>query len=248
MARNFILTGVVSSLVSIAFAAEPVKLAGEYIPVGTYRQGAIINVQYDEGLSEYMQKIDQNASKLTPEVQDEIRKTIKPGHPVPFDERLGITKEEYDAYIASWNKKQIIDMAPLVIRFVESDAKGVYKVDSNTNTGPLPISTLQYDQNKGVWISPNGVLERKDDLEYGELNNLGAWKGYEWLLEHKTDYSHMVENVLVGKTDDGRYVYIIYNFLEVTAQGTPIDNKTIVTRFPIDALLEKAKNNKGSKL
>lgn len=251
MIRFFPFFGVASVMASIAFSADPVKLADEYIPEKNYAQGSLVRVQLDESLTPHMQKIDAAAAKLTKEVQDEIRKTIKPGYPVPFDERLGLNKNEYDAYIESWNKKEVVDIAKVVLRFVPTADKGVYKVASSTETGPLPLSTLQYDQNKGVWISPNGVLERKNDVDYSELNNLGAWKGYEWMLEKKTSYSHMVENVLVGKTTDGSYVYVIYNFLEVTSAGEVVDNKTIVVRIPAvsaDPLLEKAKQNRGQKL
>lgn len=247
---------VASALVSIAGAAEPVKVVGEYLPAGgTLASGAIVNVQFDKELPEYLKKFDDAAAKLPEAEQLELRKTLKPGQPIPFDSRFGMSKEDYDKYLEVWNRKKIVDVAPVVAGFVASGEPGIWKVASSTQSGPMPFSTLKYDENKGVWTSPNGVLERKADVDYNESNNLGAWKGQEWLYENKSSFSHTAENVLMGKTADGKYVFVIYNYLEVTTQGSVVDNKTVVLRFPVsaikgtgagDSLIDKAKKDANS--
>lgn len=242
-----------SAMVCVSSAAqEPVKVVGEYLPSGgTLAQGAAVSVQFDKELPEFLKKFDEAAAKLPQKDQEELRKLLKPGQPVPFDERFGMSKEEYDKYIECWNKKKIVEQGPVVAGFTASGTPNLWKVSSSSQAGPTPISTLQYDDKKGVWISPNGILERKDDVTYDDLNNLGAWKGQEWLYESKSPFSQTAENVLMGKTDDGKYVYVIYNYLEVTPAGTVVDNRTLVLRFPVsavkgDPLIDKAKKNAGS--
>ncbi len=229
----------------------PVKIAGELLPTGKLAKGTIVRVQFDDALKDYLQKFDDAAKKLPEETQVELRKNLKPGQPVPFDERFGISKEDYSKYIACGNKRVIENVAPVVAGFVKTDNPDIWAMASSTEKGPTPLSTLRYDAKKDQWESPNGILERKPDLVYDELNNLGAWTAHEWLYESKTAFSHSAENVLMGKTKDGKSIYVIYNYLEVSTEGTPIDTRTLVLRFPVDAvktdpLQEKALKAAGS--
>lgn len=241
---------VAAAMVSTSFAAEPAKVVGNYLPAGeTFAVGRSVRVQFDPELPAYLRKFEEAAAKLTKEQQEELRKTIKPGQPIPFNDLFGMSKEEYDKYIECWNKRKIVEDEQVVAKFQPSGEKGIWSVASSTQRGPTPLSVLKYDENTGNWISPNGILERKDDVVYGPLNNLGAWKGQEWLYDSESSFSHTAENILMGKTDDGKYIYVIYNYLEVTTGGNIVDNKTMVLRFPADAiksdpLLEKAKQNK----
>ncbi|MEG1257998.1 MAG: hypothetical protein RR250_04670 [Akkermansia sp.] len=233
--------------------AKPVAVVDECFPANQLVQGNAVRVQLDDGIADYHKRFDAAIAKMTNEEREALKKILKPGQPIPFDERLGVSKEDYAKYLEVWKKKKVVEVAPIVVGLQKTATPGVWKVASSSQQGPLPMSTLQYDANKNVWVSPNGELACKGVVSYDEMNNLGAWKGQEWLFQNKDSYSQIAENVLVGKTKDGKYVYMIYNIIEVTKDGKPTWNESLVLRFPTaslsgkDDLLNKAKKNAANK-
>lgn len=255
---NLAICAVAPLLAVSAIAATDSKESKESVIGGMFPEsklvsGSAVRVQLTDEIAAFHKRFDAAIAKMTPDQQKEMFKLLKPGQPLPFDERFGLTKDEYKQYIEAWKKKEIAEIAPIVVGFEKTSEPGVWKVAASSQQGPLPLATLRYDANKNVWISPNGTINLKGDVNYDELNNLGAWKGQEWLLESKDAFSQLAENILVGKTNDGKYVYIVYNMIEVTPDGRPTWNDSIVLRFPItgadgkDDLREKAKRTSSGK-
>ena len=137
----------------------------------------------------------------------ELVSQIVPGQPVPYDERLGWTKEDYAKYLECWKKKQIQEVAPVAMGIFPDGDQGIWNLATVVQQGPLPMSTLKYDSNTKSWISPNGALALKGDVSYDDMNVYGAWSGKEWTLEKKTILSTLTETVILGKTKDGKYAY-----------------------------------------
>ncbi len=247
--KHFASVLMAAAMVAPAFAAET-PVVGGYLPENSLLQGALVKVELDKELPTYLQKIQETSNKLPKEEQQELAKLVKPGYPLPFDERFGLSKEDYDKYLASWNKKQVVDVAPIVLGLAGTPDKNIWKMLSSTQSGPLPLSTLEYNSEKNVWVSPNGDLTFKGDVVHTADSQLGAWKGQEWLLEKKDSLSQFAENIIIGKTDDGKFIYVIYNILELTNEGRPTWNDSLLIRIPVgsakkDPLLEKAKQSAG---
>lgn len=244
--RNLVLALMVPALVSSLFAAEKPEIISEYFPVGEMAGASAVSVVLDESLQPFMEKIDGVFAALPDDVKKELISQIVPGQPVPYDKRLGWTKDEYDKYLECWNKKQVQEVAPVAMGVFPAGERGLWKLVTLAQQGPLPMSTLKYDSDSKSWISPNGTLALKGDISYDDLNVYGAWSGKEWTLESKTILSTLTETVIVGKTKDGKYAYFVYNMSEKNPDNLPIANQSIVLRIPMtritgDPLLEKAK-------
>ena len=165
---------------------------------------------------------------------------------VPYDERLGWTKDEYAKYLECWKLKQVQEVAPVALGIFASGERNIWDLAAVAQQGPLPMSTLKYDSSTKSWISPNGTLTLKGDVSYDELNVYGAWSGKEWTMEKKTILSTLTETIIAGKTKDGKYAYFVYNMSEKNPDNVAIANQSIVLRVPVtriagDPLLEKAK-------
>ena len=244
--RNLALLLMVPGLVSSLSAAGKPEIINEYLPVGKMVEGSAVSVLLDEGLQPFMEKIDSVFGSLPEKDKKELVSQIVPGQPVPYDERLGWTKEDYAKYLECWKKKQIQEVAPVAMGIFPNGEQGIWNLATVVQQGPLPMSTLKYDSNTKSWISPNGSLALKGDVSYDDMNVYGAWSGKEWTLEKKTILSTLTETVILGKTKDGKYVYFVYNMSEKNPDNFVIANQSIVLRVPMtsivgDPLLEKAK-------
>ena len=250
--RNLALTLIVPVLVSSLSAAEKPEIVDEYLPVGKMAEAAAVSVVLDESLQPFMEKIDGVFASLPDKDKKELVGQIVPGQPVPYDERLGWTKDEYAKYLECWKLKQVQEVAPVALGIFASGERNIWDLAAVAQQGPLPMSTLKYDSSTKSWISPNGTLTLKGDVSYDDLNVYGAWSGKEWTMEKKTILSTLTETIIAGKTKDGKYAYFVYNMSEKNPDNVAIANQSIVLRVPVtriagDPLLEKAKA-KGVKL
>ena len=241
------------AMVSLTYSADEKTIIGEYLPAQVPLKGAIVECIIDQSLKPFQQKIVKNIEKLTKEEQIPLLKQIDKGYPWPYDEHLGLTKEEYQQYLVAWNKKKIVECIPVIFE-LRNESDHIWKIVtvSPTKTGdltPLPMSACTYDSQRNVWITPNGELKLVENLNYDTSHLFGAWIGQRWELEKKDSMSQMRESISLGMTQDKQFVYMIYNLLEfVTSTGRPTLGETFVLRLPAktskkDPLLEKAKKN-----
>jgi hypothetical protein len=152
--------------------------------------------------------------------------------PLPYDEKLGLTKEEYGKYMELWEKREFRGEAQLVLILRETKP-GEWVINA---TGPASmISTLRYFPEKDEFRSPNGTLERLEDIDTPEKSILGKWKGREWRFLEKTMIGMTKENIALGRMADGKYGIIVYRVQEISAQGTPMYDRSMVIRFALAA-------------
>jgi hypothetical protein len=231
-------------------APAKVAVVDNYLTSKTFAQGAIFRIVLDEELPKYLAKFDEGLKKVSEQDRVDLLKQAKPDMPIPFDVRLGISQEEYDAYLACWNKRKPADIVPVVARFDKSGEPGVWSLFAVANQTPLPLSTLKYDANKDEWISSNGRLVRKEDINAPAESLMGAWSGQSWALEKSDSLTKMGEQISMGKTADGKFVYFNYAMLEVSNMGRILSRESVNIRIPVqtskpDPLLEKAKKRAG---
>ena len=223
--RNLALALMVPVLASSLSAAEKPEIVDEYLPVGKMAEAAAVSVVLDESLQPFMEKIDGVFASLPDKDKKELVGQIVPGQPVPYDERLGWTKDEYAKYLECWKLKQVQEVAPVALGIFASGERNIWDLAA---------------------VAPNGTLTLKGDVSYDELNVYGAWSGKEWTMEKKTILSTLTETIIAGKTKDGKYAYFVYNMSEKNPDNVAIANQSIVLRVPVtriagDPLLEKAK-------
>ncbi|MFM2242377.1 MAG: hypothetical protein RLZ97_1232, partial [Verrucomicrobiota bacterium] len=97
--------------------------------------------------------------------------------------------------------------------------------------GAFAIATLKYDPKKDIFISPNGEMKRLEDVKAEKHSILGAWEGAEWKFEEENSLGKIKENFAIGKTTDGKFGMLVYRMQEVSSEGTPLYDKSLVIRF-----------------
>jgi hypothetical protein len=199
------------------------------LPEGKLVKGATIQVVPPAELEPYLAKVEA-ASKKDPEWFQEHSKKSSPGVPLPYDPKLGLTEEEYAEYLKIWEKREFKAVEPIVLQLKKSP-EGTWAI--TTAGGAFAISTLKYDAAKDIFVSPNGEMKRLEDVKAEKHSILGAWEGAEWKFEEENTLGKIKENFAIGKTSDGKFGMLVYRMQEVSSEGTPIYDKSIVIRFPM---------------
>ncbi|QJE98453.1 hypothetical protein [Luteolibacter luteus] len=229
---KFVQFPLVALVCSSAFAADAPKLLADYLPPDTPIKGEIVVVVPPPELDKYIAKVEETArsSKANADWFREHAKTGKPGVPLPYDERLGLTKEEYDEYLKFWGKREFKPVEAVAIQ-LKSDKEGRWNI--NMTGGAQSVSTLRYDVKDDTFRSPNGPLKRIEDVNADANSTLGAWSGQEWKYEEQTGLGTTKENIAIGKTGDKKYGLVVYRLQEVSSQGTRLLDRGLVVRFPL---------------
>ncbi len=218
----------ISLLTSLSAAEVPKIFAGlllQDVPL----KGQIGVVLPPAEIDKYVAKVETSARK-DPKWFKEFSGAAKPGAPLPYDERLGLTKAEYDEYLALWNKREFkaIEDVMLLLR------QGAGDTWSITSTGEAStFSTLRYSPKEDVFRSPNGELKRIEDITADASSILGAWSGMEWKFEEETGLGKTKENFALGRFADNKYGIIVYRAQELSSEGTRLLDKSLVVRFPL---------------
>jgi hypothetical protein len=213
---------------SHAAAGPPKPFAGLFEP-GAPKRGQIGMVLPPQEIDRYVAKVEAAARK-SPEWFREFSKQGKPGAPLPFDERLGLTKEEYASYLALWAKREFkpVEDVQLTLR----QGSGGSWVISATGKAAA-ISTLRYLPKEDVFRSPNGELKRIRDIKAEADSILGEWSGSEWRFEEETSLGRTKENFAIGRYADNRHGLIVHRVQELSAEGTRLLDRSLVIRFPL---------------
>ncbi len=182
-------------------------------------------------IEKYVGKVEQSSLK-DPKWFEEYSKTAKPGVPLPFHEKLGLTKEEYEAYIGLWNKREF-KVAQEVGLLLRQGTDGRWNIICSGAAGP--ITTLRFSEKEDTWKSSNGMMKRIEDIAADPMSILGGWTGKEWKFEEETSLSKLKENFAIGKTSDGKYNILVYRAQELTSSGKRLLDKSLVVRIPITA-------------
>jgi hypothetical protein len=218
----------ISLIASLSAAEVPEVFAGLLEP-GVSKRGQIGMVVPPNEIDKYVAKVESAARKDT-EWFREYSSQSKPGVPLPFDERLGLTKEEYAEYTALWAKREFKPIEEVVLMLREG-ADGAWVLSSTGKAST--ISTLRYLGKEDVFRSPNGILKRISDIKADADSILGAWSGREWRFEEETSLGKTKENIALGKYSDNKHGIIVYRLQELSTAGTRLLDKSLVIRFPL---------------
>lgn len=232
MMKTRLLTGLLLLGAAITSAAEgePDAFSGLF-KKGELVKGEIVVIIPPKEIEQYVAKVEAAAAK-DPEWFSSYSKESSPGVPLPYHEKLGLSKEEYADYIAQWAKREYRAMSRVVLQLKEPKP-GEWSISATA--GASTISTLRYIAEKDVFESPNGTLARIEDIDAPEESILGKWVGREWKFLEETSLGTTKENIAVGKTDDGKYGLVVYRVQETSSQGTRLYDKSMVIRFAAGA-------------
>lgn len=226
---KFTIPFVALSLVASLSAAEVPKVFA-----GLFEQDVPVKAQIGVVLpppeiDKYVAKVE-TAARKDPKWFREFSGTAKPGLPLPWDARLGLTQEEYAEYLELWNKRQFKSMADVMLMLRQTSGD----TWSLTSTGEASmLTTLRYTAKTDVFRSPNGELKRIDDIKADSSSVLGEWTGMEWKFEEETGLGKTKENFALGQFADKKYGLIVYRAQELSSEGKRVLDKSMVIRFPL---------------
>jgi hypothetical protein len=203
------------------------------IPIRAQRGMVVPPAEIDK----FVAKVETSARK-DPKWFREYAAASKQGVPLPYDERLGLTKEEYNEYIALWNKREFKPMEEVMLMLRESPP-GKWKISSTGSASSL--TTLYYHEKTDEFHSPNGILKRIDDIKADPASILGEWTGSEWKVESDTGFGKIKENVALGRFADNKHGLVVYRAQELTTEGARLLDNTLVIRFPLAAAANDTK-------
>ncbi|MFC5050390.1 hypothetical protein ACFPK9_07180 [Rubritalea spongiae] len=176
----------------------------------------------------FVQKLSEAAQK-DPEWFNEHSKKTPGGSPIPeYDEKLGMSQEEYDGFVKLWDAREAKRISQTALMVTET-GDGKWKLNGSGNATPL--SLLSYDPETNTFKSPNGTLESIVDINAPKRSLLGAWTGKEWRYQSENSLTKMKENLALGTSEDGKYSILVYRLQEVTAKGRPMFDQSLVIRF-----------------
>jgi hypothetical protein len=225
--RLCILIPLLPLMVSTAFSQVP-KVFDGLLPEGKPIKGEIGMVMPPKEIEKYMAKVEAAARKNR-EWYLEHSKNSKPGVPLPYDERLGLTQTEYDEYLALWRKREFKASEEIVLVLNPGDSGWSITAGGSA----AAISTLRYRPETDSFESPSGVLKRIDDIKADPDSILGAWSGSEWKFEEQSEISKFRENIAIGRFADQPYGLIVYRAQEMSTEGTRLLDKSVVIRIPL---------------
>jgi hypothetical protein len=218
------------ALVCPVLAEDPPKVFGDYLKVGVATRGEIVGVIPPKEMQKYIDIIHESA-KAAPEWFEEFSKKNKPGLPLPFHEKMGLTKEDHAEYLLLWEKREMkpIPNGAVTLR-LESPKEGewVVRVDGLGSS----VSLLRYDAKKDVINSPNGAMLRLVDVDAKKESLLGAWTGHEWKFDEE-DLVRIKENFAIGKMGNGKLGLILYRLQEISTEGVLEYDRRMLIRFPL---------------
>ncbi len=182
-------------------------------------------------IDKYVAKVE-NAARQDPEWFQTYSTSSPPGTPLPFHEKLGLTRAEYDDYIVLWRKREFRTIEEVMLLLRKSSGE-TWTITSTGEAGA--ISTLRFDPETGNFRSPNGELVRIEDIKADPDSILGEWSGPEWRFEEETSFGQTKENIAFGKFADDKHGLIVYRVQEISSEGTRLLDRSLVIRFALGA-------------
>lgn len=217
------------ALTVTASAQVPKPFAGLFekdVPV----KGQIGVPMPPQAIEKYIAKVEA-AVQQDPKWFKEYSANAKPNEPLPYHEKIGLTKAEYDEYLKLWAQREFRQIGEDVMLLLRQKTPDTWTLTATK--GASPISLLTYSTKDDTFESVNGKLVKGDDIKTEPESILGAWTGSEWKFEEESTLGKTRENVAFGKFADGKYGVAIYRFVEISSEGTKLADKSIVVRFPI---------------
>lgn len=194
-------------------------------------KGNIVVVVPPEEIQKYIETVEASAKK-DPEWFSEYSKNAKPGIPLPYNDKLGLSEKEYADYLKLWDARAMepVPQGELIVRLEKSDS-GHWMIRVTGQGSEL--TTMRYDEKADTFTSVSGTLERIDDIKADKLSILGAWTGKEWKMQLEDGFGSTKENLAIGKLSDNSYGLLVYRLQEASSSGRRLFDKSMVIRFAL---------------
>ncbi|HEV2972804.1 MAG TPA: hypothetical protein VGY55_22745 [Pirellulales bacterium] len=120
----------------------------------------------------------QKALGQNPEWALERVKNLKSGEPLPYDPRLGVSRAEWDEYLALGKKMFMRKKSEATLVIANKDSDDIYILDGGKS---LPDFTgIEIDLKNDLVRTPLGVAKNRSEIHADEQSAIGAWNGAQW--------------------------------------------------------------------
>lgn len=175
-----------------------------------------MRVVYPPRAAELFKKMQASLAR-NPEWLSAAVKANKPGEPLPYDERLGLTPEEYQEFLAlnrQGTLKEILVHDVRVIRNADNT------VSLDAGDGLLPLRALKFDLARNIISTPYGDLDTPRPVDHsakGAGDVFGPYTGLFLGMEGGDEKSSVEKpsgrtlSITLGRLADSGKRFIYYN-------------------------------------
>ena len=198
-------------------AGEPPAILGQYLEANKVAKGEVVQLDIPVEFLKFRELLKQ-AEKADPEWYKKLQEKAGKDNPIPpYDAKLGMTKAEYDKYVALWEERSYkrVEKGEVQLMLTEDDED---EWVINVSGKGMPVSLLKYVAKKDQFDSSNGTLLRIADIKSPKESIYRAWNGQEWRFFNDGDLVKTKENIAIGRTGDGRYGLLIYSLQELSGE------------------------------
>jgi len=229
---KFIIKLITAFIITNSFlnAANTPAILGKYLEPNKVAKGEVVKLDIPIEFLKFRELL-KKAQQSDPEWFKKLQEKAGKDNPIPpYDSKLGMTKVEYDKYVALWAKrsyKRVEDGMVQVLLTEDSEGEWVINVSGKG----MPVSLLKYSAKKDEFKSSNGTLARIEDIKSPKESIYRDWSGQEWRYFNDGNLVKTKENLAIGRTGDGRYGLLIYSLQELSGEGKPLADDLLMIRF-----------------
>ena len=152
----------------------------------------------------------QKAARENPTWWLDHSKKSKPGEPLPYDARTGLSEDEYREFLAL--KMTVRKQGEAKLNVKSDDLEEVFILDGGEALADL--TGIEIDIKNNVVRTPFGVLTERTEIDVtDEGSALGAWVGTQWKLENPdaNGITGTVVKVGLGKVKKSGRCVVLYD-------------------------------------
>jgi hypothetical protein len=160
----------------------------------------------------------QKAATADPKWWMEKIKNAKPGEPLAYEPRFGLSPEEYNEFLALGKKKAMRKKSEATIELSEN-GNDVFVFSGGES---LPnLTRIEVDLKGDLVRTPFGVAKNRVEIHANEASALGPWNGVQW--ESDTDaatvFSQGTVKLAIGTLESSGRAVLYYTVKKLGASG-----------------------------
>lgn len=161
----------------------------------------------------------QNSFKENPAWFQAYVSKAEKGKPLEFHENFGITKKEYEYFLAESQNMQLVKTADATLKFTVSSSGNVEVMGL---PAPSPHNRLEFDVKLNEIEIANTTLSTYAEINQTKAHSAtGRWKGKQWSYKHMRSESDFksIKFAIGTKLDEQKH--IIYYDVKIAVDGQP---------------------------
>lgn len=201
-----------------------------YLPKGAEVIGEVSYLGAEPEVEKISQRFTAAVQANQAWFQEYVQKqNVKPGEPLPYDPKMGISKDEYDTFLSSKGKLKLVKIGEIKLRF-EPNADGV----TIHSTGmQIALDGFEINTAKNYVKTHLSTLETAANIDQKDANSpTGRWFGSQWkriAIKNNPD-GVIVEKLAIGRRRDDAKGIIYYDLKSAEPQAST----HFVVLYPLD--------------